>query len=98
MSALRTCILRDIYIARFTYVPNILLSIFPLIRSDNHGDLDLCRALCYSMYLLVSSTARPYRYLSMHTILHFIHEDDLPMEMDVRVCRGFIRPSSIQKV
>lgn len=96
VSVFRTCILHDIYNSIYLR-PKHTLNIFPLIRSDNHGDLDLCSALCYSMSLLVSSSAPLYRYLFMHTIFCFVHEDDLPMEMEVRVCRGFIRPSSIQK-
>ncbi len=94
MSVFRTCILlyNSIYLR-----PEHTLDTLPLIRSDNHGDLDLSSALLYSMSLLVSSSAPLYRYLFMHSILCFIHEDDLPMEMEVRVCRGFIWPSSIQK-
>lgn len=94
MSVFRTCILlyNSIYLR-----PQHTLNILPLIRSGNHGDLDLCCALCYSISLLVSSSTPLYRYLFMHSIFCFIHEDDLPMEIEVRVRRGFIRPSSIQK-
>ncbi len=96
MPVFRTCILHDIY--NLIYLrPEHTLTILPLIRSGNHGDLDLCSALCYSMSLLVSSTAPLYEYLFMHSILCFIHENGLPMEMEARVCRGSIRPSSIQK-